>query len=120
MCSSDLIVRADNGQLVTPTNPIHYGDTLVIYLTGMGTISPAVNAGLAAPMSPLSWVTDAPTLTLGGSPLTLLYAGLVPGYISGLYQINATVPSGVTQGLSIPLVIHQGGGSTTLYVRVVN
>jgi uncharacterized protein (TIGR03437 family) len=114
------VIRADDGQLVTPTNPIHYGDTLVIYLTGMGTISPAVNAGLAAPMSPLSYVTDAPTLTLGGSPLTLLYAGLVPGYISGLYQINATVPSGVTQGLSIPLVINQGGGSTTLYVRVVN
>jgi uncharacterized protein (TIGR03437 family) len=114
------VVRADDGQLITPTNPIHYGDTLVIYLTGMGTIFPAVNAGLAAPMSPLSWVTDAPTLTLGGSPLTLLYAGLVPGYISGLYQINATVPStGVTQGLSIPLVINQGGGSTTLYVRVV-
>ncbi|MGD0869187.1 MAG: hypothetical protein ABSB88_06535 [Bryobacteraceae bacterium] len=114
------VVRADDGQLVTPTNPIHYGDTIVIYLTGMGTISPAVSAGLAAPMSPLSFVTDAPTLTLGGSPLTLLYAGLVPGYISGLYQINATVPFGVTQGLSIPLVINQGGGSTTLYVRVVN
>jgi uncharacterized protein (TIGR03437 family) len=114
------IVRADNGQLVTPTNPIHYGDTIVIYLTGMGTIFPAVSAGLAAPMSPLSNVTDAPTLSLGGSPLTLLYAGLVPGEISGLYQINATVPFGVTQGLSIPLVINQGGGSTTLYVRVVN
>ena len=114
------IFRFDNGQLVTPTNPIHYGDTVVIYLTGMGAISPAVDAGLPAPMSPLSWATQAPTLTLGGSPLTLLYAGLVPGYISGLYQINATVPSGVTQGLSIPLVIHQGGGSTTLYVRVVN
>ena len=113
------IVRFDNGQLVTPTNPIHYGDIVVIYLTGMGAISPAVDAGLAAPMSPLSFVTDTPTLTLGGSPLTLLYAGLVPGSISGLNQINATVPFGVTQGLSIPLVISQGGGSTTLYVRVV-
>jgi uncharacterized protein (TIGR03437 family) len=114
------VVRADNGQLVTPTNPVHYGDTIVIYLTGMGTISPTVSAGLAAPMSPLSQVTDTPALSLGGSPLSLLYAGLVPGEISGLYQINATVPSGVTQGLSIPLVINQGGGSTTLYVRVVN
>ncbi len=114
------VVRFDNGQLVTPTNPIHYGDTIVIYLTGMGTTFPAVDAGLAAPTDHLSFVTDAPTLTLGGSPLTLLYAGLVPGYISGLYQINATVPStGVTQGVSIPLVINQGGGSTTLYVRVV-
>jgi|SRR5271157_428523 len=115
------IIRADDGQLVTPTNPVHQGDTLVIYLTGLGTTLPAVDAGLAAPPSPLSWATDAPALTLGGSPLTLLYAGLVPGYISGLYQINATVPTvGVPQGISIPLVISQGGGSTTLYVRVVN
>ena len=115
------IVRADNGQLVTPTNPVHPGDILVIYLTGLGATSPAVSAGLAAPMSPLSWAIETPTLSLGGSPLTLLYAGLVPGQISGLYQINATVPTlGVPQGISIPLVINQGGGSTTLYVRVVN
>jgi len=115
------IVRNDNGQLVTPTNPVHQGDTLVIYLTGMGSTSPAVSAGLAAPMSPLSWVTAPPTITLGGSPLTVLYSGLVPGEISGLYQINVTVPGlGVPQGTSIPLVINQGGGSTTLNVRVVD
>jgi uncharacterized protein (TIGR03437 family) len=115
------IVRFDNGQLVTPTNPVHPGDTLTIYLTGLGTTLPAVNAGVAAPMSPLSWATQAPVVTLGGSPLTMLYAGLVPGSLSGLYQIDVTVPgTGVPQGTSIPLVINQGGGSTTLTVRVVN
>jgi uncharacterized protein (TIGR03437 family) len=111
--------RADNGELVTPTNPLHEGDTVVIYLTGLGNISPAVDAGRAAPMSPLSWANQQPTVTLGGAQMTLLYAGVVPTYISGLYQINATVPGGVPQGLSIPLVISQGGGSTTLNVRVV-
>jgi uncharacterized protein (TIGR03437 family) len=114
------IFRADNGQLVTPTNPLHPNDTVVIYLTGMGATSPGVAAGLAAPMSPLVYVTQPPVLTLGGSNLSVLYAGLVPGYISGLYQINATVPASVTQGASVPLVISQGGASTTLSVRVVN
>jgi len=56
---------------------------------------------------------------LGSSNLSVLYAGLVPGYISGLYQINATLPGIVTQGDSMPLVISQGGGATTLNVRVV-
>jgi len=42
----------------------------------------------------------------------------VPGSV-GLYQINATVPRSVPLGLSIPLVIAQGGSSTTLDVRVV-
>jgi uncharacterized protein (TIGR03437 family) len=113
------IFRADNGQLVTPTNPIHYNDTVVIYLTGMGATSPAVDAGLATPVTLLSSVTQSPQLTLGGSPLNILYAGLVPGYLSGLYQINATVPGGVPQGTDIPLVISQGATSTTLSVRVV-
>ena len=30
------IFRNDNGQLITPTNPIHPGDIIIIYATGMG------------------------------------------------------------------------------------
>jgi len=114
------VFRAANGQLVTPTNPLHAGDTVVIYLTGLGATSPTVAAGQETPISVLASATDTPLLTLGSSPLTLLYAGLVPGSISGLYQINATVPGKVTLGDAIPLVISQGGSSTTLNVRVVN
>jgi uncharacterized protein (TIGR03437 family) len=114
------IFRYENGQLVTPTNPLHGGDTVIIYLTGMGATSPAVQAGLATPPTLLTSVTQAPTLTLGSSGLTIDYAGLAPGFISGLYQINATLPGIVDQGESVPLVISQPGGSTTLNVRVVN
>lgn len=114
------IVRADNGQLVTPTNPIHPKDTIVIYLTGMGGTFPAIDAGLASPYSPLASATIVPKVTLGGAALQVQYAGLTPGTV-GLYQINAYVPpSGVPQGLSIPLTIDQGGSETTLDVRVVN
>jgi uncharacterized protein (TIGR03437 family) len=112
------IIRADDGQLVTPTNPVHYNDTIVIYATGLGRTSPAVDSGLPAPEDELSYATIAPQVTLGGKDLTVLYAGLVPGAI-GLYQINAAVPGGVPQGLDIPLVITQAGTSTTLSVRVV-
>ncbi len=48
------VIRAANNQIVTPTNPIRPGDTLVIYLTGMGLTTPAVTAGYAAPASPLA------------------------------------------------------------------
>lgn len=113
------IVRADNNQLVTPTNPIHPKDTVVIYLTGMGTTYPQIDAGLAAPSSPLATVTTQPQVTLGGEGLNIQYAGLVPGEV-GVYQINAYVPFDVPQGNSIPLTIGQGGQSTTLNVRVVN
>lgn len=112
------VVRADNNQLITPTNPIHPKDTVVIYLTGMGSTVPAVDAGMPAPSSPLASAAIAPSVTLGGSAMTVLYAGLVPGEV-GVYQINATAPDTLTQGLSIPLVINQGGAATTLNVRVV-
>jgi uncharacterized protein (TIGR03437 family) len=112
------IFRDDNGQLVTPTNPIYPKDTLTIYLTGMGLTTPSVGTGQAAPTKPLAYASVQPTLTLGGTALTVTYAGLVPGEV-GLYQINATVPASVTEGLAIPLAINQGASTTTLSVRVV-
>lgn len=112
------VVRLDNGELVTPTNPLHANDTIVVYLTGLGATSPAVDDGMPAPLSPLATANVVPNLTIGGKPLFVQWAGLVPGYV-GLYQINATVPFGTPQGLDIPLVIEQGGNATTLLVRVV-
>jgi uncharacterized protein (TIGR03437 family) len=112
------IIRATNDQLVTPSNPIHVDDTIVIYLTGLGRTSPAVESGVPAPSDPLPSAIITPSVTLGGMGLNVLYAGLVPGEV-GLYQINASVPFGVPQGFEVPLVISQGGTSTSLNVRVV-
>lgn len=112
------ITRSDNGQLVTPTNPVHYGDAITIWATGLGRTNPPIDSGMAAPSDPLPAAVIVPALTLGGMTLPVSYAGLVPGAV-GLYQINATVPSGVPQGLDIPLVINQGGSTTTLSLRVV-
>ncbi|MGD0496800.1 MAG: IPT/TIG domain-containing protein [Bryobacteraceae bacterium] len=112
------VVRWNNGELVTPTNPIHPNDYLEIYLTGMGATTPPVAAGQAAPSSPLALVTVQPALTLGGYPLPVLYAGLAPGW-AGVYQIDVQVPFGVPLGMTVPLAIVQGGRSTNVDERVV-
>jgi uncharacterized protein (TIGR03437 family) len=112
------ITRADNGELVTPTNPVHPGDSIVIWATGLGRTSPAIDSGMPAPADPLPSAVIQPIIQLGGVALDIQYAGLVPGSV-GLYQINAAVPRSVPLGLSIPLVIAQGGSSTSLDVRVV-
>jgi uncharacterized protein (TIGR03437 family) len=78
-----------------------------------------VDSGLPAPALPLPSTVISANVTLGGVPLNVLYAGLVPGEV-GVYQINASIPSGVPQGMDIPLVVSQAGSSTTLSVRVVN
>ncbi|MCW5979369.1 MAG: hypothetical protein KIT09_14935 [Bryobacteraceae bacterium] len=112
------VVRYGNGQLVTPSNPIHPEDTLVIYLTGMGRTYPPVEAGEPAPSQPLATALTPTEVTLGGVGLPITYAGLAPGMV-GVYQINAKAPWWVSPGMQQPLTIVQGGGSTTLSVRVV-
>src|SRR5215831_16597809 len=112
------ITRAVNGELVTPTNPLHSGDTAIIYATGLGRTSPPIDSGTPAPSDPLPAAVIAPTVTLGGQPMRVDYAGLVPGSV-GLYQINAVVPGAAPIGMEIPLVVNQGGSYTSLAVRVV-
>ena len=115
------IVRSDNGQLVTDSNPIHRNgnEYIVIYLTGLGQTTPAVGDGMPAPSSPLAVALTPPTVSLGGVQIPVSYYGLTPGEV-GVYQINAKIPSNIPTGLSIPLTITQGSTATSLGVRVVD
>jgi len=120
--SSDVfptIVRVENGQLVTNSNPIHTEEDIVIYLTGMGRTNPPVPEGTPAPADPPSLLVNEVQLMLGHAPMPIYYAGLAPGQV-GVYQINAHVPWWSPQGDAQPLIITQGGGSTTVFVRVVD
>jgi len=112
------VVRASNNQLATAANPVHRGDTIVIYLTGLGHTSPPVQTGFAAPYSPLAWTQSATQVTLGDVPLPVAYSGLTPGLV-GVYQINAQVPHFTPSGMEVPLKITHGGRSTSVTVRVV-
>ena len=115
------VVRYDDGELVTPSHPIHRSSNspLVIYLTGLGGTSPAVPTGQPAPSNPLSLSLVQPTVTLGGVSLPVLYAGLAPGLV-GVDQINVSVPTNVPTGMSVPLVITEGDVSTSISERVEN
>jgi uncharacterized protein (TIGR03437 family) len=114
-----LIYRAANSELVDISNPVHPSDVLIIVATGLGQTSPAATDGAAAPASPLEMASAPPTITLGSAGLQLQFAGLIPGEV-GMYQINAMVPFNIAAGSQVPLVIQQGGISTSFNVRVVN
>jgi uncharacterized protein (TIGR03437 family) len=115
------VIRNDDGQLVTDSHPIHRKgkEALVIYSTGLGATSPAVPSGMPAPTNPLAVALTAPTVTLGGVSLPVLYYGLAPGEV-GVYQINVSIPSSVPVGFPESLVITQGTSSTSFPVRVVD
>jgi uncharacterized protein (TIGR03437 family) len=112
------VVRAVNNEMVTPSNPVHRGDVLTIYATGLGRTSPSVENGGVAPADPLASVVATPQVTIGGVPAQVTFAGLTPGQI-GVYQINVLIPDRIPTGWNIPLAISQGTSSASVDVRVV-
>jgi uncharacterized protein (TIGR03437 family) len=104
-------LHALTGQLVTPANPAQPGEYISLYLTGLGTVTPAIQDGALGPSSPPLSVSDlfnAGNLSVffndygldgsTGNPGNIQFAGLAPG-LAGLYQINVQVPtSGLAAG----------------------
>lgn len=96
-------LKASDQSLVTPSNPLHAGDTVEIYATGLGATMPSNGYDVAV---------QQPTVTVGGVACPATFAGAAPGY-DGLDQINCTVPElGVPTNLentAVPVVITSGG-----------
>src|SRR5262249_50871431 len=69
-----------------------------IYATGLGAVTQQGNFSVVA--SPVSVV-------VAGSELNPSFAGLAPG-LSGVYQINVTIPGDTPPGLDLPLLLRQG------------
>lgn len=113
------IIRETNGLLVSLSNPIHREDKIVIYLTGMGRTTPAVEAGVPGPSDPPASPLVPVEVRLAGVGVPTSFVGLAPGEV-GVYQIKAQVPWWTPKGMEQPLTITQGDWSTTVAVRVVD
>ena len=83
-----------NYALVNSANPAHPGDTIVLYLTGLGHTLPNPDPGTAlSTAAPIANPTEL-SLLLNGAAINstlILYAGLTPNF-PGLYQINFMLP----------------------------
>jgi uncharacterized protein (TIGR03437 family) len=98
--------------------PAKTGDVLTAFGVGWGPTTSSTPPGTIA--SATATLTSPFSLTLGGTPVTVLYAGVSPTY-AGLYQIDFTVPAGVSAG-NQPLVLTVNGvpTSATAYLAVGN
>jgi uncharacterized protein (TIGR03437 family) len=106
------VVNANGDQFsADASHPASAGDTLVIYCAGLGAVTPSIAAGSAAPGSPAAKVASPVAVTIGGQPAAVAFAGLTPTY-AGLYQVNVTVPNGVTAGPAVPVIITVAGLSS--------
>jgi uncharacterized protein (TIGR03437 family) len=88
--------------------PAEPGDTLTVYGVGFGATASLVSPGAVDDTADSTAGTA--TVTIGGIPATVLYAGLTPGD-AGLYQVNLVVPQGIQSG-NQPIVLEVNGGTS--------
>jgi uncharacterized protein (TIGR03437 family) len=108
--TAPVIVHQD-GSVVTPSRPARGGEALVIFATGVGGLTNPPASGEASPADPLAASTVEPTVTVGGAPATVLFAGLTPGFV-GLLQINVQLPASLPAGDELDLVARFGPDAT--------
>lgn len=101
------VLHQDNSP-VTATSPARRGEVVQIFCSGLGSTSPPLIPGQAAPRIPLA-STDSPVrVSIGGvTNLVPQFAGLTPDF-AGLYQVNVQIPSGAMSGLQT-LKVSVGG-----------
>jgi uncharacterized protein (TIGR03437 family) len=92
---------------VDSSHPAKSGETVAVYLVGMGATNPSVPSGVASPSNPLAKVPSVVVVLIDGQPANVSFAGLTPGGV-GLYQINFVVPAGLKSG-TLDIAITQGG-----------
>ena len=92
-------------------HPAPVGSVISLYVTGEGQTSPAGTdgqiAGAALPQPLL-----AISVTIGGIPATVLYAGGASGEVAGVMQVNVQVPPGVQPGSAVPVMLTVGKASS--------
>jgi uncharacterized protein (TIGR03437 family) len=89
------VVLHANFQLADSANPVVAGETVLIYCTDLGAISPALADG--APGTGAEITVATPTATIGGKNAPVSFHGTAPGFV-GLYQVNVQIPAGLASG----------------------
>ncbi len=94
-----------SGQLISASNPAKSGDLPLLFLTGLGSVTPPLADGVPSSPNgqPLNWsdIYNSSGLSVyfdGYASPNIQFAGVAPGYPAGLYQINAQIPPSVSTG----------------------
>jgi acid phosphatase type 7 len=99
-------------------NPARAGGSVSLYLTGLGEVHGAVDAGQAASATPLPLVSPV-EVWLGPIRLEPFFAGLVPGR-AGVYRVDIALPGDLPDGIYAIRVVAGGVSSRAANLDVVS
>jgi len=88
-------------------HPASAGDTIIIYATGLGPVTPPAQDGNNS-IDELRKTVTTPKVLVGGVPCKVLFSGLSPQFV-GVNQLNVTIAPGTPAGNAVPLQIQMDG-----------
>lgn len=89
-------IENSDGWFNSPANPARPGDFVAVYGTGGGAMSISGTTGGSWPLSPLSYLSQSVSVTVGGESAVVLYGGSGPTLGSGFFQIDVRLPADLT------------------------
>ena len=98
-------------------NRLSAGDTLVLFATGLGALTPVVADGSLIAASLPVFTNSSIKVLLGGQIANVAYAGPAPSLVAGVAQLNVTVPQNLPSG-QVSVVIVSGGNASAPGVTV--
>jgi len=110
------LIQNSDYSLNTPSQPAHAGDTVIVYLIGIGAVDNPVTTGAAASMAVLARAKAPSSAIIGGQPAPVAFLGLTPGFV-GLAQANVVVPSVPPGQYDLTLTVG-GVASNTVKINV--
>ena len=85
--SAGAIVHENWDGLVSAASPPRRGEIIHIFAIGLGAVNPEPPEGTAAPVEPLARLAS----PLVCSDSEVLYAGLAPGHVERVYQVDLRI-----------------------------
>jgi uncharacterized protein (TIGR03437 family) len=105
-----------NYSLVSAAQPAVPGETIIVFCTGLGSVSPIVATGAAASGTVLSYTTTTYTAAIAGLNAPVSFSGLAPTFVA-LGQVNLVVPA-APAGLQTLVLTGGGVSSNTVKIQV--
>ena len=101
--------NALNNSVITPSNPLHAGDYVELFATGLG--GTTLTNGL-------EYANQQPTVSIAGMDCPVTFAGRAPGFV-GLDQIDCMVPAGIGSNSAAPVAIVSGDRTSNVATLAV-
>jgi uncharacterized protein (TIGR03437 family) len=75
------VVHQSDGSAVSNADPAVAGETLIVYMAGLGAVNANLSFGAISPADPPAATAITPQVTLGNTPLNVVFSELSPGFV---------------------------------------